>query len=227
MTEAVTHPRILMVDDNKKLCNVFREMCRLQRWNVRVDACHDGSSAIDLLLDESTREEPFDLVVADVFLPKNAQPEVELEALGVKLLTTYQLVRPGTPIIVMTAFPTFDACVRCIKAGAYDYLPKGDPSNQDSFLKVLVEKCQTLLRPSPDPLVNWLGNNRVQISKKFGGQHIAILETTDVSRSKIPWVNVGEKAIIAGATMRELRLRILQDPALRWTEPNILQVSVA
>ena len=226
MSDAKAYPRILIVDDSKSVCHIFKEMCKVKGLLARIETCHDGNSAIDLLLDVSSHVDPFKLMIVDVFLQKDYAPDMTQIELGVKILTSYQLLRPGTPIMVITAYPNYEGCVRCLKAGAYDYLPKGDPSVQQSFIRTLVEKCRAILYPEPDQMTRWLRDNLAQISQRFAGSHIAIVSADSVKTSKLQSFPLGDKAIIAGKTMDELRILMLQDPVMRWIDPKILYVSV-
>src|SRR5581483_2862347 len=43
---------------------------------------------------------------------------------GLDVLPRLLSVRPGLPVVVITAYATFDTAVEAIKRGAVDYLPK-------------------------------------------------------------------------------------------------------
>ena len=54
--------RILVVEDEKLLCNGIAEDLELEKYTV--ERCYDGAEAYDLLLSES-----FDLLILDLNLP--------------------------------------------------------------------------------------------------------------------------------------------------------------
>lgn len=105
-----TGGRILVVDDNASIRELVTR--RLQRLGHSVTACSSGEDALAL-----TATEAFDLVMLDLLMPGLS---------GVEVL--HRLKRQprsaAIPVIVMSALDEVDAAVRCIEAGADDYLSK-------------------------------------------------------------------------------------------------------
>ena len=102
--------RILVVDDiaaNRDLLDR-----RLTREGHQVVAVDNGAGALDLLLVEN-----FDLILLDLMMPGMS---------GFKVL--YRLKSSSRtrhiPVIMISALDELDTAVRCIEAGAEDYLPK-------------------------------------------------------------------------------------------------------
>ena len=112
---AIAHPnrlesRILVVDDNAANRDLLTR--RLQREGYRVTSAAGGAEALALIAAEG-----FDLVLLDLMMPGMSGFEVlsRLKAGG------------GTrhlPVIMISALDELDSTVRCIEAGAEDYLPK-------------------------------------------------------------------------------------------------------
>jgi adenylate cyclase len=102
--------RILVVDDNASNRDLLSR--RLQREGYRVTSAEGGAAALAMIAAEG-----FDLVLLDLMMPGMSGFEVlsRLKADG------------GTrhiPVIMVSALDELDSTVRCIEAGAEDYLPK-------------------------------------------------------------------------------------------------------
>ncbi|KAB0681412.1 adenylate/guanylate cyclase domain-containing protein [Aureimonas leprariae] len=111
--EAARQPitgRILVVDDNPSMRDLIAR--RLKRHGHEVATCNSGESAL-----EKSARGGFDLMMLDLLMP------------GIDGLEVLKRLRerPETqvlPVIVMSALDEVEAAVRCIEAGADDYLSK-------------------------------------------------------------------------------------------------------
>jgi adenylate cyclase len=102
--------RVLVVDDNASNRDVLER--RLLREGHQVTCAADGAAALDLVV----RQE-FDLILLDLIMPEMSGFEV-LRRLKAAAHTNH------IPVIVISALDELDSTVRCIEAGAEDYLPK-------------------------------------------------------------------------------------------------------
>jgi class 3 adenylate cyclase len=102
--------RILVVDDNAANRDLLSR--RLQRDGYQVTSATDGAAALALVA-----EEGFDLVLLDLMMPGMSGFEV-LSRLKAGESTRH------VPVIMISALDELDSTVRCIEAGAEDYLPK-------------------------------------------------------------------------------------------------------
>jgi adenylate cyclase len=102
--------RILVVDDNSSNRDVLER--RLVREGHQVTCAADGAAALDLVV----RQE-FDLILLDLIMPEMSGFEV-LRRLKAAAHTNH------IPVIVISALDELDSTVRCIEAGAEDYLSK-------------------------------------------------------------------------------------------------------
>ena len=102
--------RILVVDDNAANRDLLSR--RLQREGYRVTSAIDGADALARIAAES-----FDLVLLDLMMPGISGFEV-LSRLKAGESTRH------LPLIMISALDELDSTVRCIAAGAEDYLPK-------------------------------------------------------------------------------------------------------
>jgi len=103
----MTTKRVLVVDDDRDMCNVVAEGL--------VDRGYEAipvSSSTEAL---AKLAEPFDAVVTDLRMPG-----VD----GLELVAASRKIAPERPVIVMTAFSAVDTAVESIRRGAYHYLTK-------------------------------------------------------------------------------------------------------
>jgi class 3 adenylate cyclase len=101
---------LLVVDDDA----MNREMMvrRLQRSGFTVAMAENGLVALDLL-----KRQNFDLVLLDIIMP-------ELDGFHtLEFIKADPKIR-HLPVIMLTALDDVDSTVRCIEAGAEDYVPK-------------------------------------------------------------------------------------------------------
>ncbi len=110
LREELQSSRILVVDDNASNRDVLERRLTREGHNVVVAA--DGASALELV-----RLQEFDLILLDLIMPDLSGFEV------LRRLKTSEKSR-DIPVIVISALDELDAVVRCIEAGAEDYLSK-------------------------------------------------------------------------------------------------------
>ncbi len=102
--------RILVVDDNTSNRDVLER--RLTREGHQVATAANGTSALALVATET-----FDLILLDLIMPEMSGFEV--------LRRLKAMEHTGDiPVIVISALDELDSVVRCIEAGAEDYLTK-------------------------------------------------------------------------------------------------------
>lgn len=116
--------RILAVDDDP--LNRDMLVSRLMRQGHQVTAAVDGVEVL-----ETVRRKPFDLVLLDVMMPR-------LD--GYETLTRLKADEElrHLPVIMISALDDIASVVRCIEAGAEDYLPK--PFNA-TLLRARIGAC--------------------------------------------------------------------------------------
>jgi adenylate cyclase len=102
--------RILVVDDMAANRDLLSR--RLSREGHQVVAVNDGPSVFDCLVGES-----FDLILLDLMMPGMSGFEV-LCRLKASSRTRH------IPVIMISALNELDSTVRCIEAGAEDFIPK-------------------------------------------------------------------------------------------------------
>ncbi len=101
--------RILVVDDEPGMCEVCSDS--LQGVDgLQIETETDPTRAV-----ERIRDEPYDLLLTDIRMPGLS---------GTDVLEAGRSADPDLPVIMITAFPTVDSAVECMKRGAVDYITK-------------------------------------------------------------------------------------------------------
>jgi DNA-binding response OmpR family regulator len=116
-------PRVLVIEDDEDLRNTIQEMLEAEGFVVRT--LTDGTGALVL-----HRDEPFDLVVTDIFMPNKD---------GIETISDFRQEFPQTRIIAMSVgskFRTFNLDLLCRELGV-KALTK--PFGAEAFLQAVRE----------------------------------------------------------------------------------------
>lgn len=102
-------PVIILAEDDHNHRQMLRTL--LGDWGYEVREAADGAEAID----KCAATPPPDLALLDVRMPHKSGFEAIPELLAIK---------PGLPIVLMTAFSDLEMAVQAMRLGAWDYVPK-------------------------------------------------------------------------------------------------------
>ena len=122
--KAVEAMRILVVEDERLLCDAIAEDLELEKYTV--ERCYDGAEAYERLF-----VEPYDLVILDLNLPGMD---------GLDLLQRIRSERPELRVLILSARAQLSDKVAGLDLGADDYLTKL------FALEELEARVRTLLR---------------------------------------------------------------------------------
>jgi len=100
--------RILVTEDDRNLRRVLKAM--LDREGYEVAEAPNGVAALEWLAAHRA-----DVVISDIRMPKMD---------GLALFRKLRDLRPGLPVILITAYGTIGDAVEAIRAGAFDYISK-------------------------------------------------------------------------------------------------------
>ena len=100
--------KILIVDDDEGVRQVLGQS--LQDAGHKVSSAESGERAI-----ATVREEPFDLVILDMVLPR-----VD----GMEVLKDITTLRPELPVVMITGYASVETAIKAMKMGAVDYIVK-------------------------------------------------------------------------------------------------------
>lgn len=113
--------RILVIDDEPDMLSGFSSI--LAALGHSPVPMPDGPSALKTL-----KEEEFDLIFCDLLMD---------EMNGFEIIKEAGRIKPGTPIIIFTAYGTVERAVQAMQSGAFDFLEK--PVDTEK-LKIVIEK---------------------------------------------------------------------------------------
>jgi DNA-binding response OmpR family regulator len=119
-------PKVLVVDDEVKMCFTLRKLLELSHFQV--DVAHDGIQAMDKVKSFHPQ-----CVLLDIRMPNSN---------GYEVLQEIKKISPETIVIMTTAVASDESRDQCMQAGAYDYLTK--PVN----FQTLLEKIEGSLKIS-------------------------------------------------------------------------------
>ncbi len=100
--------RILVVDDEIFIRDLLTDF--FSKLNFAVTTAADGNAGV-----ATFRKEQFDAVLVDLKMPGQS---------GLETLRQIHALRRGSPVIIMTGYPTIDSSIEALRAGAYDYIIK-------------------------------------------------------------------------------------------------------
>jgi DNA-binding NtrC family response regulator len=119
--------RIIVIDDEKVACDMFR--MSLEQAGYMVETFLDGKTALARL-----KEQRFDIVVMDLMMKGIAGKEV---------LGTVNSLYPETKTIMITAFAKRDTAIEALRGDVHDFIPK------PVVLKELKASIQRALQNEP------------------------------------------------------------------------------
>lgn len=117
---------ILIVDDDRQMVRTLADLVRLKGW--RATGVHSGEAAV-----EAVGRERFSAVLMDV----------KMEGIdGVEALKRMRALRPGMPVILMTAYTAAELLDEAMRAGAIRVLSK--PVAVPELIEMLARETQQL-----------------------------------------------------------------------------------
>ena len=101
--------RLILIEDDEGVRNYFKSV--VQRMGYQLETASDGTSGIELV-----EKEPVDVILTDLNMP--GEPN------GMALVRRIREVRPDTPVIVISGYPTRERLDECKALGIDDFLTK-------------------------------------------------------------------------------------------------------
>ena len=128
--------RILVVDDDKSICELIASSLELEGY--RVDRALSSMEALGLL-----KKHEYEVVISDIYLD---------ELTGLDLLRRLQRAFPETRLILVTAHATLETAVSAVEEGAFDYLSK--PFELEDLFRIVrraLEPAESRRKLQDDP----------------------------------------------------------------------------
>lgn len=170
--------RILILDDDESICRMIQ--AALDSSTIKVDTVIDPMQAAEVL---HTRI--YHIIILDYVLPGLESGQV---------LDWLRQTQPEASIIVVTAYPSIDSALSCLRARAYDYLTK---PFQVAHLQRVVNRClesRGLLRLSEEALRESLGAVIRERRKKLGLTLAQMAQRTGVSLGYLSQIELGKNS---------------------------------
>ena len=101
-------PRILVVDDEAAIRRALRDILEFEKYEVT-----EATNGVDALV--KLKQSSFDLVIMDIKMPQMD---------GMDALERVQLLRPDTPVIMISGHADIDTAVAAVRQGAFDFISK-------------------------------------------------------------------------------------------------------
>ncbi|MCD6320152.1 MAG: sigma-54-dependent Fis family transcriptional regulator [Candidatus Desulfofervidaceae bacterium] len=194
-------PHILVVDDNKEICEILKEF--LEQAGYKVYTGCNGKEAMNIISNNV-----IDVVISDLRMP---------EMDGIELIKKIKSFDPTIDVVMLTGYPSIDTAVEAVKLGAYDYLTKPVDFRK---LRIILEKLleQRALKKRASLLEKKFSGN--YIFEGMVGQSLAMLNifTTIKHIAKYP-----TSVLITGetGTGKEMVARAIHNLSPRVNKPFV------
>lgn len=169
---------ILVLDDDPAVGRLVQATLAGHEFNI--EAVSDPH-----LVAPTLRRQTFQVVILDYVLPGLESADV---------LKMLQESQPDASIIVVTAFPSIDSALQCLRAHTYDYITK---PFQVEVMKKAVMRClesRGLLRLSEEALREQLGAAIRERRKALGLTLADMAKRTNVSLGYLSQIELGKNS---------------------------------
>jgi len=170
--------RILVLDDDEAVCRVIQ--AALAPNDFKVELVSDPT-----VIEQAIKRQPYHLIILDYVLPGLGAEQV---------LAWIREFQSQASIIVVTAYPSIDSALNCLRARTYDYLTKPFPIAQ---LQKTVMRClegRGLLRMSESALRESLGGAIRERRKGLGLTLAQMAQRTGVSLGYLSQIELGKNS---------------------------------
>jgi CheY-like chemotaxis protein len=170
--------RLLVIDDDLAVGRLIRATLAGQELNI--DIVSDP-----LKIEQALRDQQYHVLILDYVLPGLKSADV---------LQMVQELQPDASIIVVTAYPSIDSALQCLRAHTYDYITK---PFQIEVLKKTVMRClesRGLLRLSEEALREQLGASIRERRKALGLTLADMAKRTNMSLGYLSQIELGKNS---------------------------------
>ncbi|NIM19530.1 MAG: response regulator [Candidatus Latescibacteria bacterium] len=126
--------RVLIVDDEKSMCQFLSIMLRKEGY--RVTTVNNGKKAI-----EEIRNSRYDVVLTDIKMSGMD---------GIEVLTQIKNLDPSIPVIIMTAYASQKTAIEAVNKGAFHYLIKHAKNDE---IKMVIRNALDMKRVRQENLL--------------------------------------------------------------------------
>jgi two-component system, NtrC family, response regulator len=155
---------ILIIDDENDIRNLLSRIIRLEGYEVF--QAETGTKGLKVL-----QHEKIHAIICDVKLP---------DANGVEMVPKIKAISPQSEVILLTAFGAIPDSVTAIKAGAFDYITKGDDNNK--IIPLLSRAVDKALHQFEAKEMAASANDQRHSFGKIIGQSKAMLQAIEMAK---------------------------------------------
>ena len=169
---------VLVIDDDPAICRLIQAAFEQQEFAI--DVVNEPDQ-----VEPKLRSQTYHVVILDYVLPG-------LDSAAV--LRQVQETQPDASIIVVTAFPSMDSALECLRAHTFDYITK--PFQVDELKKTVI-RClegRGLLRLSEEALRETLGAAIRERRKALGLTLAEMAKRTNVSLGYLSQIELGKNS---------------------------------
>jgi DNA-binding NtrC family response regulator len=109
-------PKILVIEDEAAIRRVLTKILSEESDTYQVDEAEDGLQGL-----EKIKNEDYDLVLCDIKMPKMD---------GVEVLEAVRIIKPETPMVMISGHGDLETAVHTMRLGAFDYISKPPDLNR-------------------------------------------------------------------------------------------------
>lgn len=156
---------LLIIDDEKKLCDLLARILELEGYIVH--KAYTGKEGLTLL-----QQHEIGVVLCDVKLP---------DYNGIDLVALIKQQKPFVQIINLTAYGNITDSVKAMKNGAYDYITKGD--DNDKIIPLVAKAFEAAAKTKGSQL------QKQTVQKGFDaitGNSASLLEAINMAKKVAP-----------------------------------------
>ena len=164
--------RVLVCDDQADVLEALRLLLKGEGWQaVAVDSP-------DALM-HRIRSEIFDLIIVDLNYTRDTTSGAE----GIDLLSTLEKQGNSTPVMVMTAWSSFDIAVEAMRRGACDFIQK--PWDNDRLIAAIRKQAESERRKRSELEI------AANVQQKLFPRNLRAMRTVDYAGQCLPAREVG------------------------------------
>jgi phosphoserine phosphatase RsbU/P len=173
MTAVETQPyRVLVCDDQPDVLEALRLLLKGQGWQaIAVDSPEALMRAVS--------DQAFDLILVDLNYTRDTTSGKE----GIDLLSSLEKQGNSTPVMVMTAWSSFDLAVEAMRRGACDFIQK--PWDNDRLLEAIRKQAESERRRKSELEI------AANVQQKLFPKNSRLLKTMDYAGKCVAAKEVG------------------------------------
>ncbi len=137
--------KVLIVDDDKGIRRTLRDILEFEKYEV--EESPDGLDAVVKI-----KQSEYDVIILDIKMPKMD---------GMEAIDRIQMLRPDTPVVMISGHGNIDTAVEAVKKGAFDFIQKPPDLNR-LLITIRNAMDKSSLITEKNQLQKRVSRNRVQ-----------------------------------------------------------------